>query len=126
MNAIGERIKHIRKDFLHKTQRDFGSQIGLKPNSVSDIENGKNNPTDTVIRSICREFDINEEWIRLGSGDMTISPSVRFSKYIGEISKSDDVFIKDLIEVYMELDQNSKDALRLIAEKMSEKIKDRG
>lgn len=125
MNSIGKRIKHVRKEFLNKTQKDFGSQIGLKPNSVSDIESGKNNPTDTVIRSISREFGINEEWIRYGTGDMKISSDIKLSSYLAEISKGDDEFIKDLIEVYMELDPDSKKALRLISEKMAEKAKNR-
>lgn len=126
MNAIGKRIKHVRKEFLNKTQKEFGSQIGLKPNSVSDIESGKNNPTDTVIRSICREFGINEEWLRNGTGNMEISSDIKFSSYLGKISDGDDDFIRDLIEVYMELDPDSKEALKLIARKMAEKITARG
>lgn len=126
MGEIGERIKHVRKKFLNKTQKDFGSQIGLKPNSVSDIESGKNNPTDTVIRFVCREFGINEEWLRTGTGDMLQPVQDRFSFYLGQIKAGDDDFIKDLIETYMELDQISKDALRSVAYGMAEKFKKRG
>ena len=66
MKTIGERIKFLRKQTLNNTQKDFGLRIGLKPNSVSDIENGKNNVTEQMIKSICREFGYREEWLRDG------------------------------------------------------------
>ena len=65
MDSIGERIKHLRKEILEKTQKEFGSQIGLKPNSVSDIESGKNKPTEQTIKAICREFNISYLYIYL-------------------------------------------------------------
>lgn len=70
MNSIGERIKYLREEIINKTQKVFGSQIGLKPNSVSDIERNKHNPTDQTIKVICKEFNVNEEWLRNGTGEM--------------------------------------------------------
>lgn len=71
MNSIGERIKYLREEIINKTQKVFGSQIGLKPNSVSDIERNKHNPTDQTIKVICKEFNVNEEWLRNGTGEMS-------------------------------------------------------
>lgn len=71
---MNERVRYIRqKNGL--TQKDFGGRIGLKSNSVSDIENGKNSLTDLVIISICREFGISELWLREGIGDMKEKPA---------------------------------------------------
>lgn len=70
MNSIGERIKYLRKEVLNKTQKEFGSQIGLKPNSVSDIESGKNNPTEQTIKAICREYNVNYFWLTKGDGEI--------------------------------------------------------
>ena len=64
---VGDRIKLLRKEELHKTQKNFGNCIGLKPNSVSDIESGKNNPTQQTIKAICREFNVNQDWILNGN-----------------------------------------------------------
>ena len=119
------RIREIRKK-NKLTQVEFGEKISVKGNTITNYENGLRTPSDAVIFSICREFGISEEWLRYGTGNMEISPDIKLSTYLGEVSKGDDVFIKDLIEVYMELDQDSKKALKLIAEKMAEKIVARG
>lgn len=125
MNIIGERIRYLRKERLEKTQKDFGSQIGLKSNSVSDIENGKNNPTEQTIMAICREFGVNEEWLRNGIEPMYKEKDGSFTELLSDLDDSEDDFIKNLITVYMGLDKESKDALRKIADGMAEKYKRR-
>ena len=119
------RIKEIRKN-NKLTQVEFGEKIGVKGNTITNYENGLRTPSDAVIFSICREFGINEEWLRTGTGDMLQPIQDRFSFYLGQIKAGDDDFIKDLIETYMELDQISKDALRIVAYGMAEKFKKKG
>lgn len=118
--TVNDRIKELRMS-QNLTMEQFGERIGIKRSSVSLIESGKNNPSDQTIMLICREFNISEEWLRHGTGDMYIQSDDRLAMYVSEITDGDDDFIKDLIEVYMELDQASKDALKLIADKMAEK-----
>lgn len=65
----GERVKAVRKS-LGLTLEEFGKKIGLKKNSLSQIENGKNNLTDQSVLSICREYSVNEEWLVNGTGEM--------------------------------------------------------
>jgi len=67
--TLGERIKKVRRD-EDLTQYDFGKRIGIKGNSVSLIESGNRNASDQVILSICREFNVNEDWLRTGEGEM--------------------------------------------------------
>lgn len=67
---IGERIKELRKA-LSLTQTAFGERIGLKQNSVALIEAGRAT-SDQTIFAICREFRVNEEWLRTGAGDMFV------------------------------------------------------
>lgn len=92
MKSIGEQIRYLRKEILKKTQKEFGVQIGLKPNSVSEIESGKNNPTEQTIKFICREFNINEQWLRTGEGDVrrTVSEEERYSLNLANLEKTDD------------------------------------
>lgn len=118
------RIKQIRKE-NKMTQVEFGEKIGVKGNTITNYETGLRNPTDAVILSICREFNVNEEWLRTGNGEITKEIPSKFSFYLGQIEGGDDDFIQDLIEVYMELDPDSKQALRTISEKMAEKRKNR-
>lgn len=118
-----DRIKEIRKD-NKMTQVEFGEKIGVKGNTITNYESGLRNPTDAVIKSICREFGINEEWIRNGTPPK--KPLDKLSTYLGQIKKGNDEFIKDLILAYMELDPGSKKALQILTEKMYEKRKERG
>lgn len=63
------RIKKLRKE-LDLTQQEFANKIGIKRGGVANYEIGRNSPADSVISLICREFNVNEDWLRNGDGDM--------------------------------------------------------
>ena len=65
---IGERIRKLRKT-LDLTQQKF-ERIGIKGNTVAQYELGRNEPVDAVFSLICREYDVREEWLRTGEGEM--------------------------------------------------------
>lgn len=65
--VLNERIKKIRTA-LNLNQTDFGKKIGVKQTTIAGYESGARQPLDTVIASICREFNVNEEWLRTGAG----------------------------------------------------------
>ena len=79
------RIKQIRKHF-NLNQEDFGKRIGAKQSTVTAYECGNRVPMDVTITSICREFGVNEEWLRTGKGEMFL-PKSR-GQEIGEIVKA--------------------------------------
>lgn len=66
---MNNRIRTIRQS-LKITQSKFGEHIGLKQSSINDIEHGKCNITERVIISICSRFNVNENWLRTGKGEM--------------------------------------------------------
>lgn len=66
---MNERIKALRLA-LGLTLDSFGERIGIGKSSVSKIEKGVNGTTDQTIKSICREFNVNETWLRTGEGEM--------------------------------------------------------
>lgn len=66
---MNERIKEVRAH-TGLSATDFGAKIGIKKSSVSLLESGKNNPSERTILAICREFGINEHWLRTGEGEM--------------------------------------------------------
>lgn len=66
---MNERLKKLRKA-LDLTQQEFADKIGIKRNSFANYETGRNTPIDAIIVSICREFNVNEDWLRDGIGDM--------------------------------------------------------
>ena len=66
---IGDRIKKLRKD-LNMTQTEFANRIGSVQNTITGYESGRRNPSSPVIALICKEFDVQEEWLRTGEGEM--------------------------------------------------------
>lgn len=66
---MNERIKKLRKA-LDLTQQEFADGLGVKRNTVGQWECGINNVTDATIVFLCKEFNVNEEWLRNGTGEM--------------------------------------------------------
>ena len=69
MSGINNRIKEIRQS-KGLTQSQFSEIIGLSRNYIALIEIGERVPSDRTISDICREFNVNEEWLRTGEGEM--------------------------------------------------------
>ena len=66
---MNNRIRTIRKS-VGLNQTDFGARIGVKQTAVAAWESGTRTPMDAIIQSICREFNVNELWLRTGEGEM--------------------------------------------------------
>lgn len=64
-----DRIKELRQS-LNLTQQSFADRIGIKRGAIANYEIGRNEPTDSVVSLICREFRVNEAWLRTGEGEM--------------------------------------------------------
>ena len=72
METINNRIKIIRKN-AKLTQTAFGERIGVTKNAVVNMEiPGRSKISDAYIKAICREFDVREEWLRTGEGEMFV------------------------------------------------------
>lgn len=117
---IGERIKKLRKH-LDLTQQKFGERLGIKGNTVAQYELGRNEPIDAVLSLICREFSVNENWLRTGEGEMfeKLTEQQKLMKYTGLLLKDKDsaiaTAIQALIVTYEQLDDTSKATLEKIA-----------
>lgn len=103
-----ERIKKIRKT-LDLTQQKFADQLGVKRNTVGQWECGINPLTDQTIVSICREFNVNEEWLRNGTGDMFLELDVedQLMEWAGKVlSAQDSNFKKRFVTMLMNLSES--------------------
>lgn len=65
--TYGERVKEVRK-LRELTLEKFGEKLGVGKTAISNIENGNRNLTGQMIKAICREFNVNESWLRTGEG----------------------------------------------------------
>lgn len=116
-----DRIKALRKA-LGMTQQEFADKLGLKRNSVANYEIGRNTPMDPIINSMCREFGVNEVWLRTGEGGdenmfMQITEDDRFSLSLGKLSVTDNEFAKNMLNAIAEA---SPEKLKYIEEFMKE------
>ncbi|WP_176255368.1 helix-turn-helix domain-containing protein [Enterocloster alcoholdehydrogenati] len=121
--TTGERIKKLRKD-LDLTQQKFGERLGIKGNTVAQYELGRNEPIDAVLSLICKEFHVNEEWLRTGSGNMFVEQSddAQIASFIGDILKDEEEsFKRRLISGLAALDQNGWDVLEKFLDSIQKK-----
>lgn len=118
-----ERIKAIRRhDSINLSQEAFGNRIGLTKAAISKIEKGVSNMSEQTILSICREFNVNEDWLRTGNGDMfnPMSEDEELDLYIGRISGSEDKFKKNLLKALCKLTDEEWNVLKKIISEMKE------
>lgn len=102
MNTIGDRIRDIRKE-KGLTQKEFGSKITLAQNYLSQIEKGERDATEKIIKLICFEFNIDENWLRTGDGVMEpTSNTFSLDNYAKQRHMSDIDF--KIIKGFLDLD----------------------
>ena len=106
---MNERLKKLRKK-LDITQQEFADRIGIKRNSFANYETGRNKPIDAIIKSICREFNVNEEWLRTGIGEMFIEEDFFFLDNFAKSNNLTDIE-KKLILGFMKLDPKVREAV---------------
>lgn len=104
---MNERIRKLRKQ-LNLTMEKFGQKLGVKKNTVSQWESGANSLTDQMFKSICREFNVNEEWLRNGTGEMlkpAPSDELDMLAYRYHLSEADYVMVEKFVNLRPETRQ---------------------
>ena len=117
-----ERLKKLRKA-LDLTQQEFADRIGSKRNTVAKYETETNTPSTAVVTLICREFNVNEDWLRDGTGEMFI-PRTRnqlITDFAGDLIKEPDSFKTRLIEGMAKLDESDWEDIERIVLKLINK-----
>ena len=115
----GERIREVRKT-LGLTLEKFGEKIGMKKNSVSQLENGKNSVTEQVVKAICREYNVDYMWLTTGDGEMFIDTDDDFIERIDRIMAGEDEARKNLFKFMLELSDEDIVALDRLMKKAIE------
>ena len=105
MNA-GDRIKEIRLT-LNLTLEQFSSKVGITRAAMSNIEKGHRNVTEQMFKSICREFNVNENWLRNGIEPMYIQPpTFSLDDFMKQHGATD--LELQIVKAYFELDQDTR------------------
>lgn len=122
MDNIGERIGELIEALRIKKVR-FAERLKIDQSYVTQLTTGKRKPSDRTISDICREFNVQEEWLRNGSGKMFIDfTEDEFSKAAAALSN--DMFVRSLIVEYWKLDEDNKQLFRNFIHKLSENMKE--
>lgn len=125
-----ERVRTLRKE-LSLTQSDFGKRVGVGKTAISKIEKNENSLTDRMFNSICREFNVNEDWLRSGDGDMFLPFEDDVAEMVSQLLEVSNPFydlILDMMVSFNELDDKGKQAIcdytALLTERMAKRKKE--
>lgn len=123
MKTLNNRFKKIR-EARSITQQQFADKLKLSRNFVAQIEMGTKKPSERTINDICREFDVNENWLRNGTGEMFIKKSkdTQISDMLSDVLKSDEKdFKRRLISALAKLDDKDWETLENLIDSISKK-----
>ncbi|RDY27507.1 helix-turn-helix domain-containing protein [Lachnotalea glycerini] len=123
---MNTRIKDIRKT-LDMSQDAFAQRIGMKGSSISLLESGGRNITEQVIKLICKEFNVNEDWLRTGAGgddNMFLPKDMSLYLNMGKLAESDNQFKKFCVDTIMNMPDDFFDYLYKEFEKYDKKKKE--
>lgn len=107
-----ERIRYLRKDILHMNQTDFGKVLGVSRSVIKNMELNvlaRPEQKEPIIKLICKEFHVNESWLRTGDGEPFACDleEDEFSSYAAEIDRNDPR-LKQAILYYKKLSEKDK------------------
>jgi transcriptional regulator with XRE-family HTH domain len=124
----GERVKEVRK-FRKMSMEQFGERLGVQKSAISKIEKGDRGLTEQMLKSICREFNVNEEWLRTGDGDMPqkLSEEEEIADLVSDVLENgkDNEFygiILEIIRTYNELSPGSQEVIKNFSKKLGENL----
>lgn len=100
MNNLDKRIRELRKS-LNLTMEQFGEKIGVSKSTISNIENGNRNATEHMVKSICREFNVDYEWLTTGSGEMFVDSDEDFLSRIDAILADENEDRRNMIKTLL-------------------------
>ena len=108
----GERVRMIRKHpNVNLTLEKFGEKLGIKKSALSLIENGKNNLTEQMAKSICREFRVNYFWLTEEKGEPFIDIPDTALDDLADDYDLDNIDNK-VIQKYLELSADQRDVIK--------------
>lgn len=121
-----DRIKKLRKE-LNLTQQKVADILGLKQNTIASYEIGRIIPSDAAITHICKTWDVNEEWLRTGEGEMFIDIPEEdlYAKAAASLLKENDILGIEGLKLYYSLPAESKAAVKEYVLRLAEAIKEK-
>ena len=117
---MNERLKQLRKA-LKLNQVDFGAKLSLTGSAISRYESGVNAMADNIVLLICREFDVNEEWLRNGNGEMFSRQSTDLIEQLTQ-QYSLGLYGQQLLATYLQLSDADKRAVERFVSQLTANV----
>lgn len=111
-----KQLKELRQ-YLKKTQTDFGLLCGKSRDTISNYELGRVAPDESFIKLICMKFNVNENWLRTGQGDMFIETMDSMIENLAKkynLNENDIDIIKNYIQLSEEDRKKFVDIIKII------------
>ena len=106
----GARVKEIRKT-LNLTLEKFGEKLGVGKTAISNIEKGNRNLTEQMTKSICREYNVNYDYLIHGDGDMFDDlPQTIIDELCSQYNLSDTE--KAIVEMYVSFPEDLRQVIK--------------
>lgn len=129
---MNERIKELRKT-LKLTQQEFADRLSLKRNTIATYEMGKATPSDRTVNDICEKYNVNEDWLRNGIGEMfnELPEEDEVAAYVSDLLEDDEGnplydIIKGIMHTYSELTPKSQEVIRDFSAQLLKNLKGKG
>ena len=120
---MNNRISLIRKQKGLK-QDAFAERLGLTKNFISLVETGRREPSDRTVKDICREFNVNEDWLRYGEGEMFKSKEEELITFTADLLLEEtESFKKRLLSALAKLSDEEWDLVESLVNKLAEDTK---
>ena len=110
---MNNRLRELRKS-LNLTQQEFADILKIKRGAVANYEIGRNQPIDAIISLICEKFNVNEDWLRNGNGEMfkKVSRNDRLANWVANVLRApDESFKKRFLDLLSRLDESEWEAM---------------
>ena len=121
---MNNQIKLLRKE-LGLTMQEFGKNLGVSKSAISNIENGYNSLTEQMISSICNAYNVNEDWLRNGTGEMFVESSDSLiEKIVSEFPL--DKLSQTILRTYIELEPKEREVFNHVMKIIANNIMEEG
>ena len=118
------RTKYLKARGITLSQKDFADKIGLSENYIWMIEKGDRVPSERTISDICREFGVNEVWLRTGDGEpfQQESREEQIMRFAAQTVKGSDEFRKAFVSMLAKMDADDWENLGKLFAKLADEI----
>lgn len=116
---IYERIRFLRKDTLKMSMEAFGSRLGVSRDVINNIEHSRLAKPEqklSLYKLICSEFNVSEEWLLNGTGEMFASNEAEYSTLIDQIMTGENEFAKNIFKTFALFEEEDWEALQRMIE----------